>query len=105
MPGAVMLQASLYQFHDIADALLPRLWEAARRLLLIAEPVRNVSQSRFAAARWIARILTRTDDRVHTFRYTETTLLDLYRRCGIPVSRLDRTPSGREVIVCSVRAP
>jgi len=103
--GAVIMQASLYQFHDIADALLPRLWEAARRLLLIAEPVRNVSQSRFAAARWIARILTRTDDRVHTFRYTETTLLDLYRRCGIPVSRLDRTPSGREVIVCSVRAP
>jgi len=26
--GAVMLQASLYQFHDIADALLPRLLEA-----------------------------------------------------------------------------
>ena len=53
--GAVMLQASLYQFHDIADALLPRLWEAARRLLVIAEPVRNVSRSRFRAARWIAR--------------------------------------------------
>jgi len=56
--GAVMLQASLYQFHDIADALLPRLWEAARRLLVIAEPVRNVSRSRFRAARWIARPLS-----------------------------------------------
>jgi trans-aconitate methyltransferase len=105
MAGAVIMQASLYQFHDIADALLPRLWEAARRLLVIAEPVRNVSQSRFRAARWVARILTRTDDRVHTFRYTEATLLDLYQRCGIPVSRLDRTPSGREVVVSSVRAP
>jgi len=103
--AAVIMQASLYQFHDIADILLPRLWAAARRLLLIAEPVRNVSQSRSAVARWLARILTRTDDRVHTFRYTEATLLELYRRCGIPVSRLDRTPGGREVIVCSVKAP
>ncbi len=79
--GAAIMQASLYQFHDIADALLPRLWEAARRLLVIAEPVRNVSRSRVRAARWIARILTRTDGRVPTFRYTAATLLDLYRRC------------------------
>src|SRR2546426_7481173 len=34
----VIMQASLYQFHDIADTLLPRLWAAARRLLVIAEP-------------------------------------------------------------------
>jgi len=78
--GAAIMQASLYQFHDIADALLPRLWEAARRLLVVAEPVRNASRSRVRAARWIARILTRTDDRVHTFRYTAATLLDLDRR-------------------------
>lgn len=105
MAGAVIMQASLYQFHDIADTLLPRLWDAARRILVVAEPVRNVSQSRLRAGRLVARILTRTDDRVHTFRYTEATLLDLYRRCGIPVSRVDRTPGGREVVVCSVRAP
>src|SRR5881296_2349164 len=86
----VIMQASLYQFHDIADTLLPRLWAAARRLLVIAEPV---------------RILTRTDDRVHIFRYTEATLLELYQRCKIPVSRLDRTPGGREIVVCSFKAP
>src|SRR5213596_334212 len=88
-----------------SDVCSSDLWAAARRLLLIAEPVRNVSQSRSAVARWLARVLTRTDDRVHTFRYTEATLLELYRRCGIPVSRLDRTPGGREVVVCSVKAP
>ncbi len=101
----VIMQASLYQFHDIADTLLPRLWAAARRLLVIAEPVRNLSQSRYGAAHWVARILTRTDDRVHIFRYTEATLLELYRRCKIPVSRLDRTPGGREIVVCSFKAP
>src|SRR5712691_5628140 len=101
----VIMQASLYQFHDIADTLLPRLWTAARRLLVIAEPVRNLSQSRYGAAHWAARILTRTDDRVHIFRYTEATLLELYQRCKIPVSRLDRTPGGREIVVCSFKAP
>ena len=101
----VIMQASLYQFHDIADTLLPRLWAAARRLLVIAEPVRNLSQSRYGAAHWAARILTRTDDRVHIFRYTEATLLELYQRCKIPVSRLDRTPGGREIVVCSFKAP
>jgi len=103
--GAAIMQASLYRFHDIADALLPRPWEAARRLLVIAEPVRNVSRSRVRAARWIARILTRTDARVPH--------LPLYRgdaarpRSALrhPVRRFDRTPSGREAVVCSVRAP
>lgn len=102
----VIMQASLYQFHDIADILLPRLWAAAERLLVIAEPVRNLSQSRFGVARWAARELTRTaDSRIHTFRYTEATLLELYRRCDVPMSRLDRTPGGREIVVCSLRAP
>ena len=103
--GTVIMQASLYQFHDIADTLLPRLWAAARRRLVIAEPLRNLAQSRVGAVRWLGRALTRTQDRVHAFRYTEATLLQLYRRSGVPVSRLDRTPGGHEIVVCSVRAP
>ena len=103
--GTVIMQASLYQFHDIADTLLPRLWAAARRRLVIAEPLRNLAQSRVGAVRWLGRALTRTQDRTHAFRYTEATLLQLYRRCGVPVSRLDRTPGGHEIVVCSVRAP
>jgi SAM-dependent methyltransferase len=103
---AVIMQASLYQFHDVAETLLPRLWAAARRLLVIAEPVRNLSQSRNALARWLARELTRTaDGRVHAFRYTEAALLDLYDRCRIPVSRLERTRRGHELVVGSLRAP
>lgn len=103
---AVIMQASLYQFHDVAEILLPRLWGATRRLLVMAEPVRNLAQSRHTLTRWAARALTRTADaRVHTFRYTEATLLELYGRCQVPVSRLDRTPGGREVVVSSLKAP
>jgi len=102
----VIMQASLYQFHDVAETLLPRLWAAARRLLVIAEPVRNLAQSRNALARWLARELTRTaDGRVHAFRYTEAALLDLYDRCRIPVSRLERTRRGHELVVGSLKAP
>ncbi len=103
--GTVIMQASLYQFHDIADSLLPRLWAATGRLLVIAEPVRNLSQSRHGLIRWAGRVLSRTEDREHIFRYTEATLLELYRRCEVPVSSLDRTPGGRELIACSVKAP
>ena len=100
------MQASLYQFHDIATMLLPRLWSAATRVLLIAEPVRNLAQSGSGPMRRLALTLTRTTDgRTHLFRYTETTLLALYERCGIPVSRVDRTPGGREIVVSSFKAP
>src|SRR5207245_11676790 len=78
--GAAIMQASLYQFHDIADALLPRLCEAARPLPVLAEPVRNVSRSRAPSALWIVRLLTRTGGRVVPFRYTPAPRRDLGRR-------------------------
>jgi len=100
--GEIMKLASCKTPHD----LLARLWAAAGRLLVVAEPVRNLSQSRSALARWAARALTRTvDGRVHTFRYTEAALLEAYRRARVPVSRLDRTPGGRELIVTSLKTP
>ena len=101
----VIMQASLYQFHDIATTLLPRLWSAATRVLLIAEPVRNLAQSESGLMRRLALTLTRTTDgRTHLFRYTDTTLLEVYERSGVPVSRIDRTPGGREIVVSSERA-
>ncbi len=108
LPGAdtVIIQASLYQFHDIADTLLSRLWAAARRLLVISEPVRNLAHSRYGLASWLARMLNRTTDgRIHTFRYSEATLLELYRRSAVPIAHVARTPAGREVVVTSLKAP
>jgi hypothetical protein len=97
----VIMQASLYQFHEIAEALVQDLWAAARRRLLLAEPVRNLARSPHALVRWLGLALSRTDDRAHPFRYTEETLLAVYRRAGVPVTRLARTPAGREVLVVS----
>src|SRR2546422_11607575 len=89
-PYTTLFRSSLYQFHDIADTLLPRLYAAARRLLVIADPVRNLSQSRRRSVRWLARPLTRTaDGRVHVLRYTDGSLLARYDHCKIPVGQLE----------------
>jgi len=99
----VIMQASLYQFHDLAETLLPRLWNAAERQLLVAEPVRNLSSSGNPVMRWAGQLMSRTDEGPHPFRYTEQTLLQLYERCGIPITRVGRTRHGRELIVSSCR--
>ncbi len=107
MPTAevVIMQASLYQFHSIAESLLNSLWNAAERQLIIAEPVRNLSGSANGVVRRVGQLMSQTEDGPQRFRYTEQTLLDLYRRCGVPVSRLRRTMHGRELIVSSLKPP
>jgi hypothetical protein len=101
----VVMQASLYQFHTMADSLLRLLWETAERQLLIAEPVHNLSTSGNALVRRVGQLLSQTEESPHPFRYTEETLRELYRRCGVPLTRVGRTSHGRELIVSSLKAP
>ncbi len=100
----IVMQASLYQFQDIAETLLRGLWNAAQRQLLIAEPVRNLSTSTNAVVRRIGRLLSRTEAGAHAFRYTEPTLIELYGRAGVPITRRLATTHGREVIVSSIKS-
>ncbi len=99
----VIMQASLYQFHGIAESLLARLWAAAERQLIIAEPVRSLSSSPNAFVRWLGRLASRTEDEVHLFRYTEADLVALYARCGIPITRMSSTSGGRELVISSMK--
>ena len=101
--SVVIMQASLYQFHTIAEALVRRLWAAAKRQLVIAEPVRNLSSSTNPIVRSIGRAISRTNAGVHSFRYTERDLVALFHVCEIPITSVGRTSRGREVIVSSVR--
>jgi SAM-dependent methyltransferase len=45
----VVMQASLYQFLPDAEIMLRRMRAAARRSVIVAEPVRNLASSRFGA--------------------------------------------------------
>jgi hypothetical protein len=51
----VILHASLYQFMPDHVQVVGRLLAAARQTLIISEPVRNLSSSRWALVRWIAK--------------------------------------------------
>lgn len=99
----VVMQASLYQFHGTAESLLRRLWQAAGRQLIIAEPVRNLSSSRNPLVRRIGTVLSRTDEARHPFRYTACDLVELYARAGVPMTQMSHTSHRREVVISSVK--
>jgi trans-aconitate methyltransferase len=106
LPSAdvVIMQASLYQFHEEAVALLRRMWQSASRQMIIAEPVKNVSQSGYRFARRLALLLSRTTDgRNIAFRYTEPLLRAAYAAAGVPIHHVAYTTLGREVVVVSFK--
>src|SRR6266513_1746540 len=58
----VLMQASLYHFLPDTQPIIDRMLEAARRQVIIAEPIRNLSSSSVALVRRIARHLTKVGD-------------------------------------------
>jgi hypothetical protein len=67
----VIMQASLYHFLPDASPVIDRMLEAARNQVIIAEPIRNLTTSRFA---WLARLLTDPGTGSHMHRFTEGSL-------------------------------
>src|SRR5262249_7109922 len=81
----VIMQSSLYHFLPDAAPIVERMLAAAEKLVLIAEPIRNVADSQSALLRFLARKLTNpgTGDQPH--RFNEARLDDLlqpYRQRG-----------------------
>jgi SAM-dependent methyltransferase len=100
LPAAdyVTMQASLYQFLPNAAPIVERLCRAARKRLIVAEPIRNLADSAWP---WLARMAQRSTDPglgSRPSRFTEATLDELFRSLGMPVSRSFLIPGGREKI-------
>jgi hypothetical protein len=74
----VVMQASLYHFLPNAGPIVSRMVAAARSALIIAEPVRNLSNSRLRPLRWFARTVTNPDEGEPPLRFTEETLAALF---------------------------
>ena len=91
----VIMQAALYQFHPDAAGMIRRLLQAAGRRVIIAEPVKNLSESGSGLLRAISRKLTATDGSHH--RFTTDTFLALVQTFPEFV-RSTLTPDGREMI-------
>ena len=81
----VIMQASLYHFLPTASPVVERMLAAAERQVLIAEPIRNVVDSRLAIVAALARKFANpgTGDQPHRFDEARLDgLLEIYRQRG-----------------------
>ncbi|WP_156370525.1 methionine biosynthesis protein MetW [Nocardia arizonensis] len=84
LPAAdyVIMQASLYHFLPEPAPVLDRMLAAARKQVILAEPVRNLASSDNPVLAAVARRFTDAGDGAQDHRFTETSLdafLDGYR--------------------------
>jgi SAM-dependent methyltransferase len=94
----VVMQASLYHFLPDPGPIVNRMVEAAGRQVLIAEPIRNLSDSSIPVVASAARRMTNPGTGPQERHFTEQTLdafFDLYDRRGC-VSEAYRIAGGRE---------
>ena len=99
LPSAdyVLMQASLYHFLPDTRPIIDRMLEAARRKVIIAEPIRNLSSSRIALVRSIARHLTKAGGN-HGHRFTEQMLDQFFSSYQPQIDRCFLIAGGREKV-------
>ena len=102
----VVMQASLYQFLPDADAMLRRMRAAAKRSVIVAEPVRNLASSRLAVVARLGAGGAATAQGAQPQRFDAGSLRALMARFGDAVVFHAPAPGAREhVYVLSGTAP
>ncbi|GAA5076222.1 class I SAM-dependent methyltransferase [Nocardia iowensis] len=92
----LVMQASLYHFLPDPAPVLDRMLTAARKQVIIAEPVRNMATSDNRVLATIGQRFTNAGDGVQAHRFTEATLDDFVRRYESRVVRRSLIAGGRE---------
>ena len=90
----VLLLGALYQFLPDADPVVERLRRAARRHVVLAEPYRNLAQSRNPLVAALARCATNPGVDSSTKRFDEVSLRALLARHGA----VEIVDTGRELV-------
>jgi SAM-dependent methyltransferase len=94
----VLIQASLYHFLPDARPLIDRMRAAARRTVIVSEPIRNLATSRLPLVARMAGASASPGDRHHSDRFTEASLDALMAGYGDGVCESRLIPGGREKI-------
>lgn len=94
----VIMQASLYHFLPDAGGMLDRMLEAARKAVIVAEPIRNLASSRLSWMAYFARRLTDPGTGLQENRFDEKSLDKLTRRYEVLLRRAFLAPGGREKV-------
>ena len=100
LPNAdyVIMQASLYHFLPNASPVFGRMIDAARKQVIIAEPITNIATSRVSLLSKIGRRFTDSGHGEEALRFTEDTLDELFKRYGPLVKTSFLIPGGREKV-------
>ncbi|WP_435593578.1 class I SAM-dependent methyltransferase [Nocardia sp. bgisy118] len=92
----VVMQASLYHFLPEPGPVLDRMLAAARKSVIVAEPIRNLATSRNRVLSTVGRRFTNAGDGRQAHRFTEATLDEFFRRYEPRVAQRALIAGGRE---------
>jgi len=98
LPSAdyVIMQASLYHFLPDASQVLDRMLQAARKRVIIAEPIRNLATSDSQLLSLLGRLFTNPGVGEHNLRFTEASLADFFSGYASHVVESFSIAGGRE---------
>ncbi|HEY2588473.1 MAG TPA: methyltransferase domain-containing protein [Tepidisphaeraceae bacterium] len=94
----VIMQASLYHFLPDPAPVVDRMLAAAGRRVIVAEPIRNLSDSRVPILASLARRQTDPGTGAQARRFNEATLDAFFARYAPRVERSFLIPGGREKV-------
>jgi hypothetical protein len=92
------MQASLYHFLPDASPVVDRMLQAARKRVIIAEPIRNLASSNSRVLAWLGRVFTDAGSGAQPLRFTEASLAELFSAYAARVTECLSAAGGREKI-------
>jgi SAM-dependent methyltransferase len=100
LPAAdyVVMQASLYHFLPDASPVVDRMLQAARKRVIIAEPIRNLASSNSRVLAWLGRVFTNAGSGAQPLRFTEASLAEFFSAYAARVSQCLSAAGDREKI-------
>jgi SAM-dependent methyltransferase len=98
LPAAdyVIMQASLYHFLPDASPVVDRMLQAARKRVMIAEPIRNLATSSSRLLSLLGQTSTNPGVGGHSLRFTEASLADFFSGYASLVVESFKIAGGRE---------
>ena len=92
----VIMQASLYHFLPDPSPVMDRMLRAARRQVIVSEPIRNLSSSDSRLVALVGKLLTDPGVGNHTQRFNEASLDQFFLRYRSLVQQSFLVAGGRE---------
>jgi SAM-dependent methyltransferase len=92
----VVMQASLYHFLPDPGPVVDRMLAAARRSVIVAEPVKNLSTSGVPVLSWLARLHADPGSGGHGDRFSAESLERFMARYSDRIQKSFLIPGGRE---------